>query len=98
MPGTINGGKSAAETNKERYGEDFYKNIGRKGGLKSRGGGFAANPKLAVEAGRKGGAKSRVDWTEERRLQHSLRMRGNNNAQRGNNHYAHKSWRERVGL
>jgi Stress-induced bacterial acidophilic repeat motif. len=55
MPGTINGGKSAAETNKERYGEDFYKNIGRKGGLKSRGGGFAYSRKLASEAGRKGG-------------------------------------------
>lgn len=55
MGGTINGGKSAAQTNKEKYGEDFYRNIGRKGGLKSRGGGFAYNPRLASEAGRKGG-------------------------------------------
>ena len=29
------------------------------GGKKSRGGGFAANPELAREAGRKGGKKSR---------------------------------------
>jgi len=55
MAGTIQGGKQAAETNKKRYGVDFYKNIGREGGKISKGGGFAANPELAREAGRKGG-------------------------------------------
>lgn len=59
MPGTVKGGKNAAETNKLRYGNDFYKKIGRIGGLNSSGGGFAANPELAREAGRKGGLKSR---------------------------------------
>lgn len=55
MAGTVQGGKRAAQTNAERYGKDFYKKIGAKGGQKSRGGGFAANPELAREAGRKGG-------------------------------------------
>jgi hypothetical protein len=53
------GGQRAAATNKSRYGESFYQEIGRAGGKKSRGGGFAANPELAREAGRKGGRKSR---------------------------------------
>lgn len=55
MAGTVNGGKLAAETNKKRYGKTFYQEIGRKGGQISRNGGFAANPELAREAGRKGG-------------------------------------------
>lgn len=59
MPGTISGGKKAAITNKARYGDDFYIRTGALGGKKSRGGGFAANPELAREAGRKGGKASR---------------------------------------
>ena len=59
MSGTIAGGKRAAATNKAKHGEDFYKNIGRKGGKKGHTGGFAANPELAREAGRKGGRISR---------------------------------------
>lgn len=59
MPGTPNGGKKAAQTNKKRYGKAFYERIGSMGGKISRGGGFAANPDLAREAGRKGGLKSR---------------------------------------
>lgn len=55
MAGTAKGGVQAAKTNKERYGANFYKEIGRAGGKKSRNGGFAANPDLAREAGRKGG-------------------------------------------
>lgn len=43
----------------ERYGEDFYKKIGRKGGQNGHTGGFAANRELAREAGRKGGTISR---------------------------------------
>lgn len=57
--GNRRGGQKAAATNKERHGQDFYVEIGRKGGQKSRGGGFAANPELARIAGRKGGMKSR---------------------------------------
>lgn len=59
MAGTIEGGKKAAATNKQRYGLDFYPQIGRKGGKISRGGGFANNHELAVVAGRKGGKASR---------------------------------------
>ncbi|SDP33738.1 Stress-induced acidophilic repeat motif-containing protein [Arthrobacter sp. ok909] len=65
MAGTILGGRKAAATNKARYGdgldgrENFYKVIGAKGGKISRGGGFAMNRELAVEAGRKGGRASR---------------------------------------
>lgn len=59
MPGTTNGGKKAAATNKKRYGKNFYVRIGAKGGRMSSSGGFAANPELAREAGRLGGLKSR---------------------------------------
>lgn len=59
MAGTKKGGQKAAQTNKERYGTDFYKKIGQVGGKKSTTGGFAANPELAREAGRKGGKKSK---------------------------------------
>lgn len=59
MTGTRAGGLKAAATNKERWGENFYANIGRKGGLSGNTGGFAANPVLAKIAGRKGGLKSR---------------------------------------
>lgn len=59
MPGTIEGGRKAAKTNKEKYGKDFYANIGRKGGRNGHTGGFASNRALASEAGRKGGLISR---------------------------------------
>lgn len=55
MAGTKAGGKKAAATNKAKYGVKFYANIGRKGGLNGHTGGFAANPQLAKQAGRKGG-------------------------------------------
>ena len=59
MPGTIEGGRKAAATNKKKYGNEFYANIGRKGGKNGHTGGFAANPELAKEAGRKGGKISK---------------------------------------
>ncbi len=59
MAGTRVGGRKAAETNKKRYGMDFYEKIGQKGGKISRGGGFAKNPELARVAGRRGGLRSR---------------------------------------
>ena len=65
MAQTKTGGKRAAQTNKERHGEDFYQRIGKlsnagweKNGRKPRG--FAANPELARSAGRRGGLKSRT--------------------------------------
>jgi general stress protein YciG len=75
MSGTREGGLKAAATNKRRYGdgkngtENFYTNIGRKGGLISRGGYFSKDyidpatgktgQELAMEAGRKGGKAPR---------------------------------------
>ena len=64
MAGNRIGGKKAAQTTKERYGEDFHQKVGKlaneaweKNGRKPRG--FAANPELARIAGAKGGSISR---------------------------------------
>lgn len=59
MSGTREGGLKAAKTNLERNGKDFYSRIGSQGGKNGHTGGFAANPALAREAGRKGGKKSK---------------------------------------
>ena len=59
MAGTAPGGKKAAKTNKQRYGAEFYMQIGRMGGKQSTGGGFAKDPELARRAGRLGGLRSR---------------------------------------
>lgn len=59
MSGNKVGGKAAAVSNKTRYGEDFYRRIGSKGGSSSKTGGFFANRALAREAGRKGGRISK---------------------------------------
>lgn len=59
MAGTKAGGRKAAITNREKYGDDFYANIGRKGGANGHTGGFASNPELAKIAGAKGGRKSK---------------------------------------
>lgn len=59
MSGTILGGKKAAKTNIKRHGKDFYREIGRRGGINGHTGGFAANPALARLAGSKGGKKSK---------------------------------------
>lgn len=59
MAGTKAGGKSAAATNKKKYGADFYAKIGAAGGKKGRTGGFYANHELARLAGAKGGRISR---------------------------------------
>lgn len=59
MSGTKAGGQKAATTNKTKYGSDFYREIGRKGGRNGHLGGFAANPELAKIAGAKGGRISK---------------------------------------
>lgn len=61
MAGTRDGGKRAAATNKKKYGDDFYRNIGRQGGSKSHPEtrAFATNPGLAKAAGAKGGKTSK---------------------------------------
>lgn len=65
MAGTKEGAQKAAQTNKKKYGDDFYANIGSKSWQnpeRSRKTGFALNPELAIEAGRKGGKKTKDDY------------------------------------
>ena len=63
ISGTRLGGLKCRDTNLKKYGPNFYKNIGAKGGRAGRGedykGGFAANRELARIAGAKGGRISR---------------------------------------
>lgn len=59
MAGTKEGGLKAARTNRERYGNDWYANIGAVGGKKGHTGGFASNKELARRAGSIGGRKSK---------------------------------------
>lgn len=68
MSGTKAGGLKTATTIKERYGNDFYSNIGAKGGRNGTTGGFASTKvgkdgltgaERAKIYGRKGGLKSR---------------------------------------
>ena len=61
MAGTRAGGRKASITNKKKYGDDFYKRIGRQGGSKSHPEtrAFATNPELAKAAGAKGGKNSK---------------------------------------
>lgn len=59
MSGTKAGGLKASETNRKKFGKDFYKRIGAKGGSRGHNGGFAANPVLARLAGAKGGRLSK---------------------------------------
>lgn len=59
MAGTLEGGRKASITNKKKYGENFYRDIGAKGGKLGKTGGFWANRELARRAGAKGGRISR---------------------------------------
>ncbi len=59
MAGTVKGGILAAQKNKKKHGDDFYKRIGAIGGKKGHTGGFYANRDLARKAGARGGRLSR---------------------------------------
>ena len=59
MAGTKQGGLDAAQTNKSKYGADFYARIGAEGGRRGRTGGFFADRELARRAGAIGGRISR---------------------------------------
>lgn len=60
MAGTKAGAKKAAATNMARHGENFYRELGRKGGkVSTPTGGFGYSHERAVAAGKKGGAISR---------------------------------------
>ncbi len=66
MGGTRSGGIKASATNKEKYGADYYAQIGFKGGRATgTRGGFAANPELAKRAGRLGGSRSKRGSEQE---------------------------------
>lgn len=68
MSGTKAGGLKARQTNRERHGDNYYAEIGRKGGLVSSSKGFAS-AKVGADgltgiqrariAGAKGGRKSK---------------------------------------
>lgn len=55
MAGTKAGAKKASNTMKKRYGDDYYRRIGKVGGQNGRTGGFYANREKARSAGAKGG-------------------------------------------
>lgn len=56
MAGTPGGGRKAAETNKKRYGKNFYRDIGKDGGkARNPNKGFGSNRERAIAAGAKGG-------------------------------------------
>jgi hypothetical protein len=59
MAGNKQAGLQAAETNKEKYGHDYYAKIGAKGGAAKVPKGFALNRERARLAGAKGGRVSR---------------------------------------
>ena len=69
IAGTRAGGLRASLTNKQKYGEDFYANIGKLGGENGHTGGFANDTIIgkdgltgrqrAIIAGSIGGKKSR---------------------------------------
>lgn len=58
MSGTKIGGLKCAAVNLKRD-PDFYRKIGRLGGIAGNTGGFASSHELAVFAGAKGGRKSK---------------------------------------
>lgn len=51
-------GSKLRKTIEERYGKDYWRKIGSKGGKATGMKGFALNPELARKAGSKGGKKS----------------------------------------
>lgn len=59
MSGTAEGAAKAKASIVERYGKDYFREIGRLGGKNGRTGGFAYDPNLAKEAGKKGGKISK---------------------------------------
>ena len=60
MPGTITGGQKAADTNRKKYGKDFYARIGRQGGKLGTTGGFAAGEEGRARARKYGAIGGRI--------------------------------------
>ena len=59
MAGNREGAIKAKQKILAKYGKDYYKELGKKGGVKGTTGGFFANRQLASIAGKKGGSISR---------------------------------------
>lgn len=66
MAGTKAGGKAAAETNKKKYGADFYGRIGAIGGKNGHTGGFAAGDEGRARARKYGAIGGRVSRRTKR--------------------------------
>lgn len=66
MAGNRQGGLKAAKTNKDLYGKDWYRQIGKMGGEADYNGkkGFAADRQRARIAGEKGGRTNRRRKTD----------------------------------
>lgn len=75
MAGSKLGGLHAAETNKEKYGPDFYAKIGKLGGQAGRGYAFGHGKVDPARAGQVGGKKSRRIYTEQDRQRQSELMK-----------------------
>ncbi|HUB93011.1 MAG TPA: hypothetical protein VMB52_00750 [Verrucomicrobiae bacterium] len=60
MAGTKAGGRAAAETNRKKYGADFYAKIGAKGGRMGHTGGFAAGEEGRRRARKYGAVGGRI--------------------------------------
>lgn len=71
MAGNRIGGAKAAAANKKKD-PDFYRKIGRLGGIAGNTGGFASSHELAVSAGRKGGLSSKRGKSEKTLLRAKL--------------------------
>lgn len=56
---TKDGQRKGVITMRERYGDDYFREIGKIGGTKSRGGGFTGEPERAKAAAKIGGSRSK---------------------------------------
>lgn len=65
MGATREGGIKAAITNKAKYGPDFYKKIGAKGGANGNTGGFYGDPEAARKSGLLGGRPKRITTKQD---------------------------------
>ena len=82
MSGTIEGGLKTAATNKLKYGENYYRDMGRIGGAKGRGHAFGhgkVDPRVAGAKGGKISKRKSVVVEEEHKwyakLKHTLKIK-----------------------
>lgn len=75
MSGNREGGLKAAKANKDKYGDNFYSEIGKIGGAVKTKKGFAVRTDLAKEAGAKGGRASVRTFTTKDKVKHGLAMK-----------------------